>query len=94
MLARRTGATAFAVAGKGFTSLYVLPELIFLVGSTPLVSISTPGTMAVCGRIEHLEGHNALLLAHHGAVTVDRTPEEAGIRMEALRARASAAGVE
>jgi L-fuculose-phosphate aldolase len=78
-------ATAFAVAGEGFTSLFVLPELIFLVGSVPLVPYATPGTPAVGDGVEpYLEGHNALLLANHGAVTMGRTLEEAWIRMETL----------
>lgn len=78
-------ATAFAVSGEGFTSLFVLPELIFLVGSVPLVPYATPGTPAVADGVEpYLEGHNALLLANHGAVTMGRTLEEAWIRMETL----------
>ncbi len=77
-------ATSFAVAGEGFTS-FVLPELIFLVGSVPLVPYATPGTSAVGdGVAPYLEGHNALLLANHGAVTMGRTLEEAWIRMETL----------
>lgn len=78
-------ATSFAVAGEGFTSLFVLPELIFLVGSVPLVPYATPGTPAVGDGVEpYLEGHNALLLANHGAVTMGRTLDEAWIRMETL----------
>lgn len=77
-------ATAFAVAGEGLTS-FVLPELIFLVGPVPLVPYATPGTKAIADAVERfLEGHNALLLANHGAVTMGRTLEEAWIRMETL----------
>lgn len=77
-------ATAFAVTGEGFTS-FVLPELIFLVGSVPLVPYATPGTSALGDAVEpYLEGHNALLLANHGAVTMGRTLEQAWIRMETL----------
>jgi L-fuculose-phosphate aldolase len=34
--------------------------------------------------VPFLEGHNALLLANHGAVTLGRTLDEAWIRMESL----------
>lgn len=77
-------ATAFAVAGEGLTS-FALPELIFLVGPVPLVPYATPGTKAIGDAVEpFLAGHNALLLANHGAVTMGRTLEEAWIRMETL----------
>lgn len=77
-------ATAFAVAGEGFTS-FVLPELIFLVGPVPLVPYGTPGTSEMGDRVEpYLEGHEAFLLANHGAVTLGRTLDEAWIRMETL----------
>lgn len=77
-------ATSFATAGEGLTS-FVLPELIFLVGPVPLVPYATPGTTAMGDAVERfLAGHNALLLANHGAVTMGRTLEEAWIRMETL----------
>jgi L-fuculose-phosphate aldolase len=85
-------ATAFAVAGEGLTS-FVLPELIFLVGPVPLVPYATPGTKAIADAVERfLEGHNALLLANHGAVTMGRTLEEAWIRMETLEPGADSTG--
>ncbi len=56
-----------------------------LVGPVPLVPYATPGTKAIGDAVERfLEGHNALLLANHGAVTMGRTLEEAWIRMETL----------
>ncbi|MGH7539084.1 MAG: class II aldolase/adducin family protein [Gemmatimonadales bacterium] len=77
-------ATAFAVAGEALTS-FVLPELIFLVGSVPLVPYGTPGTPEMGDRVEpYLERHDALLLANHGAVTLGRSLDEAWIRMETL----------
>jgi L-fuculose-phosphate aldolase len=34
--------------------------------------------------VPYLDGHDALLLANHGAVTLGRTLDEAWIRMESL----------
>lgn len=77
-------ATAFALAGEALAS-FALPELIFLVGPVPLVPFGMPGTPELADRIEpFLEGHEALLLANHGAVTLGRTLEEAWVRMETL----------
>ena len=77
-------ATAFSVAGEGFYA-FVLPELILLCGRVPLVPYGTPGTPEVADRLEpHLVGHDAWLLANHGAVTVGATLDAAWIRMESL----------
>jgi L-fuculose-phosphate aldolase len=78
-------ATAFAVAGEGFYA-FVLPELILLCrGGVPLVPYGTPGTSEVADRLEPLlAGHEAWLLANHGAVTVGATLDAAWIRMESL----------
>jgi L-fuculose-phosphate aldolase len=77
-------ATGFAVAGEEIPP-NVLPELIFLVGRVPLVPYGTPGTPELGDRVvPYLDGHDALLLANHGAVTMGRTLDEAWIRMESL----------
>ena len=77
-------ATGFAIAGEGLESLS-LTELIFQVGRVPLVPYGAPGTPELGDRVEpYLEGHDALLLAHHGAVTVGPTLDTAWIRMESL----------
>ena len=77
-------ATAFAVAGQTFET-FVLPELILQCGQVPLVHYGTPGTPELGDRLEpHLAGHNAWLLANHGAVTVGPTLDAAWIRMESL----------
>jgi len=77
-------ATAFAVAGQTFDT-FVLPELILQCGQVPLVHYGTPGTPELGDRLEpHLAGHNAWLLANHGAVTVGPTLDAAWIRMESL----------
>jgi L-fuculose-phosphate aldolase len=77
-------ATGFALAGEGFDSL-ALTELIFQVGRVPLVPYGAPGTPELGDRVEpFLNGHDAWLLAHHGAVTVGPTLDVAWIRMESL----------
>ena len=77
-------ATGFAVAGETIPG-NLLPELIFVVGRVPLVPYGTPGTPELGERVApYLEGHDALLLANHGAVTMGCTLDEAWIRMESL----------
>jgi L-fuculose-phosphate aldolase len=77
-------ATGFAVAGEEIPG-NLLPELIFVVGRAPLVPYGTPGTPELGDRVvPFLRGHDALLLANHGAVTMGRTLDEAWIRMESL----------
>ena len=77
-------ATAFAVAGEEIPA-NLLPELIFVVGPVPLVPYGTPGTPELGDRVmPYLQGHDALLLANHGAVTMGKTLDEAWIRMESL----------
>lgn len=77
-------ATGFAVAGSGFDT-FVLPELILQLGRVPLVPYAAPGTPELGDRLEpYLAGHDAWLLANHGAVTVGPTLDAAWIRMESL----------
>lgn len=77
-------ATGFAVAGEAIPG-NLLPELIFVVGPVALVPFGRSGTPELGDRVvPYLEGHNALLLANHGAVTMGHTLDEAWIRMESL----------
>ena len=77
-------ATGFAVAGQEIPG-NLLPELNFVVGPVPLVPYGKAGTPELGDRVvPFLEGHNALLLAKHGAVTMGETLDEAWIRMETL----------
>ena len=56
-----------------------------MVGPVPLVPYGTPGTPELGDQvIPYLKGHDALLLASHGAVTMGKTFDEAWIRMESL----------
>ena len=77
-------ATGFALAGEGFET-FALTELIFQVGRVPLVPYGAPGTPELGDRVApFLDEHDALLLAHHGAVTMGPTLDTAWIRMESL----------
>jgi L-fuculose-phosphate aldolase len=77
-------ATAFAVAGEGIPG-DVLPEVILLMGSVPVVPYATTGTPALGDALEpFLVDHVAVLLANHGAVTWGPDLATARIRMESL----------
>jgi L-fuculose-phosphate aldolase len=54
-------------------------------GQVPLVTYATPGTPALGDLVSpHVMGHEALLLANHGAVTWGSDLSLARIRMETL----------
>jgi L-fuculose-phosphate aldolase len=77
-------ATGFAVAGESFVA-GVLPEVIFTVGPIPLVPYAMPGTPALADRFEpFVGGHDAFLMANHGATTVGPTLLIAHQRMETV----------
>jgi L-fuculose-phosphate aldolase len=77
-------ATAFAVTGVALRA-DVLPELIVQVGPVALVPYARSGTSALGDALEPFAtGHDAFLLANHGATTVGATLSDALIRMESL----------
>ena len=77
-------ATAFGVAGRDFTDA-VLPEIIFHLGSVPLVPFAMPGTPALGDAMSpFLAQHDVFLLASHGATTVGPSLRLAHQRMESL----------
>ena len=77
-------ATGFAVAGETLPD-GVLPELICQMGAVALVPYFTPGTPAAATAFApYLSGHEAFLLANHGATTVGATLDAAHQRMESL----------
>ena len=77
-------ATGFAAAGLPLDE-DVLPELLAQFGSVPLVPYGTPGSPELGERVRpYVAGHDALLLANHGAVTFGAEVEEAERRMESL----------
>ncbi|MGH7626845.1 MAG: class II aldolase/adducin family protein [Gemmatimonadaceae bacterium] len=77
-------ATGFAVAGEGFET-DVLPELVYQMGRVPLVPYATPGTPAVADAFEpFIAGHDAFLMANHGATTTGPSLLIAHQRMESV----------
>jgi L-fuculose-phosphate aldolase len=77
-------ATGFALAGETLPP-DVLPEIVLGIGAVPLVHYETPGTEALADALEpHLVGHDAFLLANHGAVTIGPSLGVAYERMESL----------
>ncbi len=77
-------ATAFALVGETIPD-GVLAELMLTVGPVALVPYAQPGTEEL-GKLASSAflTHDALLLAHHGAVTLGRTLDEAHFSMESL----------
>jgi L-fuculose-phosphate aldolase len=82
--AHPASATAFAVAGEAIPD-DVLPEITLLMGEVPLVPYAATGTPALGDAVEpYLTGREAVLLAHHGALTWGADLTQARIRMESL----------
>ncbi len=77
-------ATGISVSGREF-DWDVLPEMVFWVGRVPVVPYGAPGTPELAARIApFVQGHDAWILANHGAVSVGASLDEAQIRMETL----------
>ena len=75
-------ATAFSIAGVSLARC-VLPEVVITLGSIPTAEYATPGTAEVPLSIrEAIKDHDALILAHHGSLTVAKTLWEAYLRLE------------
>ncbi len=77
-------ATGFALTGEAMPA-NVLPELVYSVGPVALVPYGPPGTQELADRfIPMLAGHDAWLMAAHGAVTAGGSLLVAHQRMESL----------
>lgn len=77
-------ATGFALAGESLPE-NALPELVYSVGPVALVPFAQPGTQALADQfMPWLAGHDAWLMANHGAVTAGPTLLVAHQRMESL----------
>lgn len=77
-------ATAFALAGVSIPD-DVLPEGVFVLGPVALAPFAFPGSEEVAAKVRPFaRGHDAILLANHGAVTIGGSLEEAYFRMETL----------
>jgi L-fuculose-phosphate aldolase len=77
-------ATAFACAGRGLDQM-LCQEAVMTLGVVPLAEYATTGTDEVAASLTpFLSGHEAILMANHGAVSYGSTPLEAFQRMETV----------
>lgn len=84
-------ATGFATAGLALPS-DILTEVLGTLGGVPLVPLSVPGTPEVPDNLRpFLAGHDAFLLANHGALTVGEDLWQAFYRMEIVEHSAQVA---
>jgi len=77
-------ATAFACAGRPLDRM-LCQEAVLALGTVPLASYATTGTDEVAESLAPwVAGHEAILMANHGAVTYGRDLEDAFCKMETL----------
>jgi L-fuculose-phosphate aldolase len=77
-------ATAFSIAEIDLNKA-IFAESIVMLGVIPVAKYATPGTQEVPDSIAPFcKDYNAVLLAHHGALTWGRNAMEAYFRMESL----------
>jgi L-fuculose-phosphate aldolase len=75
-------ATAFSIAGVSLARC-VIPEVIVTLGGIPTTEYATPGTAEVPDTIRQaICNYDALILTHHGSLTVGNTLWEAYLRLE------------
>ena len=78
-------ATAFAAAGVPLDRPVLAEALVILGPKVPVVPFGTPSSMELVERLEPwLAGHNAFLLANHGALCLGKELAEAVQRTETL----------
>ncbi len=77
-------AVALTLAGISMTEP-LLPEAVLALGPVPTAPYARTGTAEMGAAVDDLIGeHNAVLLSHHGALTLGSTPLEAYYLMEQL----------
>ncbi len=77
-------ATAFACAGRALDEM-VCQEAVLTLGTVPLAEYATTGTEEVADSlIPYIPGHEAILMANHGAVTYGKSLFDAFKKMETL----------
>jgi L-fuculose-phosphate aldolase len=75
-------AVAFSIAGVSLARC-VIPEVIVTLGGIPTTGYATPGTAEVPASIRQaIREYDAIVMAHHGSLTVGRTLWEAYLRLE------------
>jgi len=77
-------ATSLTIVGESFP-LDIIPEVPIALGSVPIAAYATPGTTDMAASIRGpISQSNAILLSHHGSLTVGRSLEEALIALERM----------
>lgn len=77
-------ATGFACAGRGLDEV-LCQEAVMAVGTVPLARYATTGTDGVAASLgPFLRGHEAILMANHGAVTYGSDLLDAFLKMETV----------
>ena len=77
-------ATGFAAAGLALDRALV-SEIVVALGSVPLANYGTPGTPELLEALEpFIPGHDAILMANHGAVTYAEDVLHAYMHMETV----------
>jgi L-fuculose-phosphate aldolase len=75
-------AIAFSIAGVSLARC-VLPEVVVTLGGIPTAGYATPGTTEVPEIIgQAIEDYDAVILTHHGSLTLGKTLWEAYLRLE------------
>ncbi len=77
-------ATAFACSGRDLSEV-LCQEAVMTLGVVPLAGYATTGTDEVAASlVPFIAGHEAMLLANHGAITYGRNLLDAFMKMETL----------
>ncbi len=77
-------ATAFACSGRGLEEV-LCQEAVMTIGTVPLARYATTGTDEVAASLKpYVDGHDAILLENHGAVTSGSSLLDAFMKMETL----------
>ncbi len=75
-------ATAFSIAGVSLARC-VIPEVIVTLGGIPTTGYATPSTAEVPESIRQaIQHYDAIIMSHHGSLTVGRDLWEAYLRLE------------
>jgi L-fuculose-phosphate aldolase len=75
-------AVAFSIAGVSLARC-VIPEVIVTLGSIPTTGYATPGTAEVPDSIRQaIREYDAIIMTHHGSLTVGKSLWEAYLRLE------------
>lgn len=84
MHAHPTVTVSFTVAGKSL-SKPILPEVVCNLGNIPVASYATPSTDEVPDSLRpFITDYDAIVLDHHGALTVGTSIRDAFFKMETL----------